>query len=130
VLPSGPFQRISDIVSFDNWEPGDVVLIHAAAIVLGAGDLFAFSVDLLPVVSLDDGATWQAIQGPSGILTFSASQPQGSVTIPVLAAVACPSAPKVAIWNDGGGATNGGYVACLRTRSGGSPPGTTLVPTP
>jgi hypothetical protein len=127
-LPAGPvYARISDIVSFDDWEPGDIVIIHAACTVLGAGDIFAFTVGLLPAVSLDDGATWQAITAPSiGPLVFSASQPGGGVTIPIVAAVECPSAPLVAIWNNGGGATNGGYVAAVRARSGGSAPGTTL----
>jgi len=127
-LPAGPtYARISDIVSFDDWEPGDIVIIHAACTVLGAGDIFAFNVALLPAVSLDGGATWQAIIAPStGPLVFGASQPSGGVAIPVLAAVECPSAPLVAIWNNGGGATNGGYVAAVRARSGGSAPGTTL----
>lgn len=126
-LPSPDYQRISDIVSFDDWEPGDIVIIHAACTVLGGGDIFAFSVTLVPAVSLDGGLTWQAITDPiAGPLVFSATQPGGSVAIPVIAAVECPSAPLVAIWNNGGGVTNGGYVAAVRARSGGSAPGTTL----
>jgi hypothetical protein len=131
-IPATP-GLVGSQATFPDWTPGDAVVI-ACALTVGAPLFFVppVVVGLVPVVSFDGGATWEAASDGNVQSAQIVSNDQGNLVVSVIVPVECPSAPRIGMFAYApsdcqviGGAT----IVATRVRPA-APTGNSLVPYP
>jgi hypothetical protein len=119
--------------TFPSWSAGDTVIIECSLTV--SAPLFfipPYTVGLIPVVSFDDGVSWNAASDSNVQSAQITSNDPGNLVVSVITAVECPSAPKIGMfaYAPSDCQVNGGATIVAARVKAVTPTGNTLVPYP